>query len=127
MEAKANKVSVVLGEPIKPLNTPDLSNCKYPFVEESEPLAPVVRFAEILPKKNNPAVCPFDEDLFLFPQRDGRFTSFAMDPDVPYIEYHVGVHNVFKILRIEYFRRLTYLNLPDVNKHGVRMSLQFKF
>lgn len=80
-----------------------------------------------LSDKNNPAVCPFDEDLFLFPQRDGRVTSFAMDPDVPYIEYHVGVHNVFKILRIEYFRRLTYLNLPDVNKHGVRMSLQFKF
>ena len=80
-----------------------------------------------LSDKNNPYANPGDGDLFLFPERDGRVTSFIMDADVPYVEYHVGVHNVFKILRIEYFRRLTYLNLPDVDKHGVRLMLQFKF
>lgn len=80
-----------------------------------------------LSDRNNPDARPLDADLFLFPRRDGRTTSFVMDPDVPYIEYHVGLHNVFKILRIEYFRRLTYLHQPDVNKHGVRMALQFKF
>lgn len=80
-----------------------------------------------LSDKNNPYARPGDGDIFLFPHRDGQVTSFVMDADVPYVEYHVGVHNVFKILRIEYFRRLTYLNLPDADKHGVRLMLQFKF
>lgn len=80
-----------------------------------------------LSDKNNPYVSTGDDELFLFPQRNGRVTSFVMDPEVPYVEYHVGIHNIFKFLRIEYFRRLTYLHLPEVNKHGVRMSLQFNF
>ncbi len=80
-----------------------------------------------LSDKNNPMKNPGDGSLLLFPQRDGETTSFVMDADTPYLEYHVGVHNVFKILRIEYFRRLTYLDLPNVDKHGVRLMLQFKF
>lgn len=80
-----------------------------------------------LSDKNNPYANPNDEELFLFPQRNGQVTSFIMDADVPYLEYHAGVHNVFKIMRIEYFRRLTYLNLPNAHKHGVRLMLQFKF
>lgn len=80
-----------------------------------------------LSDKNNPYLHPTDDRLFLFPQRDGQTTSFIMDADTPYVEYHVGLHNVFKILRIEYWRRLTYLHLPDASKHGVRMALQFKF
>ena len=80
-----------------------------------------------LSDKNNPNLHPTDDRLFLFPQRNGKATSFMMDTDTPYVEYHVGLHNVFKILRIEYWRRLTYLHLPDASKHGVRMALQFKF
>lgn len=80
-----------------------------------------------LTDKNNPEINFGDRELFLFPQRDGQPTSFVMKSDLPYIEYHVGVHNVFKILQIEYFRRLTYLNLPNVDKDGIRLMLQFKF
>lgn len=80
-----------------------------------------------LSDKNNPYKNPGDADLFLFPQRDGATTSFVMDSSTPYVEYHVGVHNIFKVLQVEYFRRLTYLGLPDVDKHGVRLMLQFKF
>lgn len=80
-----------------------------------------------LSDKNNPYANPSDGELFLFPQRNGVVSSFIMDSDVPYIEYHVGVHNIFKILQVEYFRRLTYLDLPDVNKEGIRLMLQFKF
>lgn len=80
-----------------------------------------------LTDKNNPYANPNDGELFLFPQRDGQATSFVMDGDVPYVEYHVGVHNVFKILQIEYFRRLTYLDAPNIDKDGIRLMLQFKF
>lgn len=80
-----------------------------------------------LSDRNNPSINPEDGELFLFPMRNGEITSFVMDPSVPYVEYHVGFHNVFKILRIEYFRRLTYLDHPNIDKHGIRLMLQFKF
>lgn len=80
-----------------------------------------------LTDKNNPYTRPGDDRLFLFPTRDGEATSFVMSPSTPYVEYHVGVHNIFKFLQVEYFRRLTYLDLPNVNKHGVRLMMQFRF
>lgn len=80
-----------------------------------------------LSDKNNPKANSGDAELFLFPQRNGVTTSYVMNPSVPYVEYHVGLYNVFKILRVEYFRRLTYLNHPDADKQGVRLMLQFTF
>lgn len=80
-----------------------------------------------LSDKNNPYANPGDEELFLFPQRDGSTTSFIMKKDLPYLEYHVGIHNIFKILQVEYFRRLTYLDLPNVDKEGIRLMLRFNF
>ena len=80
-----------------------------------------------LSDKNNPYATPGDNRIFLFPTRNGQATSFVMDSHTPYMEYHAGLYNVFKILRIEYYRRLTYLHLPEASKHGVRMALQFSF
>ena len=45
----------------------------------------------------------------------------------PYMELNVGVHNIFKFLRVDYVRRLNYLGLPNVKKNGVRFVLQFDF
>lgn len=45
--------------------------------------------------------------------------------DRPYVEVGYGVENVFKVLWIEFFHRLTYLDKPDVNKFGVKISFQF--
>lgn len=50
-----------------------------------------------LTDKNNPMKHPGDSELFLFPTRDGRPTSFVMDPKTPYMECSVGIHNIFKI------------------------------
>ncbi len=72
-----------------------------------------------LTDKNNPMKHPGDSELFLFPTRDGRPTSFVMDPKTPYMECSVGIHNIFKILHIDYVRRLNYLDHPDANKWGV--------
>ncbi|OKZ52475.1 MAG: hypothetical protein BHV80_05180 [Phocaeicola vulgatus] len=66
-----------------------------------------------LTDKNNPMKHPGDSELFLFPTRDGRPTSFVMDPKTPYMECSVGIHNIFKILHIDYVRRLNYLDHPD--------------
>lgn len=79
-----------------------------------------------LTDKNNPYKQAPGSDLFLFPSRNGAPTSFAMGK-TPYMELNVGVHNIFKFLRVDYVRRLNYLGLPNVKKNGVRFVLQFDF
>ena len=80
-----------------------------------------------LTDKNNPMKHPGDSELFLFPTRDGRPTSFVMDPKTPYMECSVGIHNIFKILHIDYVHRLNYLDHPDANKWGVRFMVMMTF
>lgn len=79
-----------------------------------------------LTDKNNPNMRPEANDLYEFPSRNGNTTSFVMS-NTPYMELNVGLHNIFKILRVDYVRRLNYHNLPNVKKNGVRLSLQFDF
>lgn len=80
-----------------------------------------------LTEKNNPDLRPGDGDLFLFPMRDGHPSSFAMERDTPYVEIVAGIHNIFKILQVEYVRRLTYLDHPDISKSGIRFGIKFSF
>ena len=79
-----------------------------------------------LTDKNNPYKQTGGGALFDFPSRNGRPTSFVMG-DAPYMELNVGIHNIFKFLRVDYVRRLNYLDLPNVKKNGVRFVLQFDF
>jgi hypothetical protein len=43
----------------------------------------------------------------------------------PYVEIGYGIENIFKIFRIDFIHRLTYLENPDVKKFGVKISFQF--
>ena len=63
-----------------------------------------------LTDKNNPYKSG-NPDLFLFPMRDGMPTSHIMS-NTPYVEASVGIYNIFKLLHIEYVRRLTYTDIP---------------
>ena len=61
---------------------------------------------------NNPAI---KTDLFRFPlDTDGNPSTFAFQNGIPYLEVSAGVSNVFKILRIEFLQRLTYLDNPSI-------------
>lgn len=80
-----------------------------------------------LTDKNNPYISNNDNELFLFPTRNGRPTSFVMDSNVPYLEASIGIHNIFKLIHIDYVRRLTYLDNPGINKHGIRFMILMKF
>jgi hypothetical protein len=59
--------------------------------------------------------------------KDGMQRSYALDSDKPYVEVSVGVHNIFKLLQVEYVRRLSYLEHPDINKRGLRLGVKFSF
>lgn len=91
-----------------------------------------------LTDKNNPYLSrnAGATDLYFFP---GRFTggryeeqSREMDPATPYVEAIVGIHNIFKILHVQYVRRLTYLNEPgsiygDTQRWGIRFMFRASF
>ncbi len=78
-----------------------------------------------LTDKNNPYKSQ-NSELFLFPMRNGLPTSRVMD-NTPYMEASVGVYNIFKLLHVEYVRRLTYLNYPGVQKDGIRFMILMIF
>ena len=48
-------------------------------------------------------------------------------PDDVYWEYHAGVGNIFKVFRIDFAWRGSYLNLPDANKFTVKGVFGFHF
>ena len=78
-----------------------------------------------LTDKNNPFKSS-NPDLFLFPMRDGMPTSYIMGK-TPYLEASVGIYNIFKLLHIEYVRRLTYTDIPGVKKDGIRFMIMMIF
>ncbi|MDR0938282.1 MAG: DUF5686 and carboxypeptidase regulatory-like domain-containing protein [Mediterranea sp.] len=79
-----------------------------------------------LTDKNNPFKSD-NPELFHFPMRDGQYTSFVMDPKVPYVEASVGIFNIFKLLHVEFVHRFTYRNNPNINKNGVRFMVLMVF
>lgn len=87
-----------------------------------------------LTDKSNPFLAKNagDSRLFYFPgefRKDGTFKyqSRVMDKNKPYFEVVAGIHNIFKILHVEYVRRLNYLDNPDIDKWGIRIMLRMTF
>ncbi|WP_091818958.1 DUF5686 and carboxypeptidase-like regulatory domain-containing protein [Prevotella communis] len=75
-----------------------------------------------LSDKNNPEKNPGNPRLMYFP--DG---TNIMNPNRPYMEMVVGVHNIFKFFRVEYVKRLTYKDLPSAPHWGMRYGVSLTF
>jgi hypothetical protein len=45
----------------------------------------------------------------------------------PFAEAAIGVENIFKVLRVDFIWRLSYLDNPNIVKYGLRAKLQFDF
>ena len=86
-----------------------------------------------LTDRNNPSTLNYsDPDLFYFPghfHADGTYeqNTVRMDERKPYVEVRVGIHNIFKLIEIDYVRRLTYINNPNTNKWGIRFKVRMTF
>ena len=50
-----------------------------------------------------------------------------MEPNRPYAELVIGIHNIFKFFHVEYVRRLSYNELPTSPKWGMRYVIAFSF
>lgn len=62
--------------------------------------------------------------LFKLPYTDDQYHYLGSKP---YMELAFGVENIFKVLRVDYVRRLTYTDLPGVDKWGIRIQFHIQF
>jgi len=104
------------------------------FIFNKLPLLKKLKLREVISGKilyggirdeNNPDKNP---SLFKFPVDSvtGAPTTFAVSQH-PYAEVSVGVANIFKLIRVDLVKRITYLDHPDVSEWGVRFRARFDF
>lgn len=72
-----------------------------------------------LSKRNNSL---YNENVLVFPQR-----TYTTRNKTPYMEYNIGIENIFRFFRVDYVRRINYLDHPDVDKDGFRISFDLNF
>ena len=77
-----------------------------------------------LTDKNNPTLAANAGDGMLMEFPEG---SYIMDSKRPYIELIAGIHNIFKIIHIQYVHRRNYNHLPTATKNGVRLMMRLTF
>ena len=87
-----------------------LSDLNNPFLEENQ---------------NDPLLLKFPGHYR--PDGSYEYTSYVMDKKKPYIEAIFGIHNIFKLLHVEYVRRLSYNELPTTHRWGVRFMIKTVF
>ena len=77
-----------------------------------------------LTDKNNPTLAQNagDPELMYFPEG-----AYILDRKEPYWEVSAGIHNIFKIVHVEYIRRLNYNHLPTAHKWGIRFMIRMTF
>jgi hypothetical protein len=75
--------------------------------------------------ENNPYI---NLSTIKFPvdEQTGQSTTYILN-NTPYVEVSAGVSNIFKLLRVDYVKRLTYLDHPDVTSWGIRIRVKFDF
>ena len=71
------------------------------------------------PESNNNLKFPIDNNT-------GLPITYALN-NKPYVEVSAGIGNIFKLLRVDVVRRLTYLDNPGVPKFGIRARVKFDF
>ena len=77
-----------------------------------------------LTDKNNPNLLANSGDPAVWAFPTG---SYVMDPKRPYVELIAGIHNIFKLLHVEFVHRCNYNSLPTAKKNGVRFMLRVTF
>lgn len=81
-----------------------------------------------LSEQNDPMALSADgsfrnPDIFALPS-NGPVYHLGNDP---YMEVAFALDNIFKVVRLEYIRRLNYLDHPGISKHGVQIAVTVGF
>ena len=85
-----------------------------------------------LTDKNNPFLAQNQGDPLLmhfpgeFKNGQYRYLSHVMDRKKPYVELVFGIHNIFKLIHIEYIHRMNY-HYEGTQKWGLRTTFRMSF
>lgn len=86
-------------------------------------LREIVGFSGIygsLSQKNTPSD---ENNLLLFPKE-----AAVVAMNKPYMEFSVGLDNIFRFIRLDYVWRLNYLDVPyEIDSSGLRIAMNFTF
>lgn len=91
------------------------------------PLFRILKWKEILgfrgfwghlSKRNDP---DRNHNLMLFPK-----DVYRMD-NRPYMEYSIGIQNIFQLFRVDYVKRINYLGHDNIDTSGFRISFEMAF
>lgn len=68
-------------------------------------------------------------EVYLFPRDDeGNTSTFVTKHNTPYVEYYVGLDNIFKVLKVQYIRRTNYLyHFPNIKKGRFQFGISLSF
>ncbi len=107
---------------------------KIPFLRRLK-LREIVSFKGLygsISDRNNPNL-PGNEHLVQLPvNEEGKTTTFLLG-NAPYMEASVGISNIFKLLTVDFVKRLNYLDLPNtpslfgVDGLGIRFRVGLEF
>jgi len=97
------------------------------------PLIKKLKFREIitfkalygsLSDRNNPNLNP---DLYKFPtNEEGQVLTHTLS-NGPYMEASIGIGNILKFFRVDFVKRLSYLDNPQVSEYGIRGRFKMDF
>lgn len=73
---------------------------------------------------NNPTIDTSGK-IFSYPTDRSKATGTVMTE--PFVELGAGVENIFKIASINFFKRMTYKNSPDVDQWGLRIAVHLQY
>jgi hypothetical protein len=76
-----------------------------------------------LRSENDPAKNP---NQVKFPLTNGQLETFKLG-STPYIEAGFGIANIFKLVRVDFIKRFTYLDHPNIPTWGIRVRTKFDF
>jgi hypothetical protein len=104
------------------------------FIFNKIPLLKRLKLREVVTAKvlsggvrdeNNPNL---NRSLLKFPTdpTTNQATTFKLNKE-PYVEVSAGIANIFKLVRVDVVKRLTYLDNPEVSQWGIRTLLKFDF
>ena len=73
---------------------------------------------------NNPEIDTSGK-VFYYPTGRSRATGTLMKE--PFVEIGAGIENIFNIMSISWFQRMTYKESPDVDRWGLRVAVHLQY
>jgi len=80
-----------------------------------------------LRKENDPDDPNYGSKVFAWQRNADQIQSSYTFGSEPYMEASIGLSNIFKILRVDYVKRLNYLDHVDAPAWGIRARVRFDF